>query len=62
LFGLPVEFGLFGLTLLGVALLHSRALTVALSGLGLTIAYKLTVTGFEHGSGFGGLAAHFGHE
>ena len=31
--GIPVEFILFGLTLLGIALMHKHVLKVALSGL-----------------------------
>ena len=33
----PIEFFLFGLTLLGVALFHNRTLTVALCGLAATV-------------------------
>ena len=33
LFGIPVDFILFGLTLLGVALFHHHTLAVALTGL-----------------------------
>lgn len=58
----PVEFFIFGLTLLGVALFHHRTLTVALCGLATTVIYKLVFTGFAHGDGFAGLAAHAGHE
>jgi Na+/H+ antiporter NhaD/arsenite permease-like protein len=60
--GTPVEFFIFGFTLLGVALFHNRTLTVALTGLSTTILYKLLVSGFAHGSGFAGLLAHGQHE
>ncbi len=60
--GIPVDFILFGLTLLGVALFHHHTLHVALSGLAAITAYKLVFTGFAHGDGFGGLVAHFSHE
>lgn len=62
LFGIPAEFFLFGLTLVGVALFHHRTFTVAASGLAAIIAYKLAFTGFAHGAGLGGLAAHLWHE
>jgi len=55
-FGIPVEFLLFGLTLAGVALFHHRTLQVALSGLAAIVLYKVAVSGFETGPGVGGLA------
>lgn len=58
----PVEFYIFGLTLAGVALLHKRTLMVALTGLWVTIAYKLAYSGFAHGSGWAGFGLHLGHE
>src|SRR5213078_6368 len=60
--GVPFEFVLFGLTLTGVALFHHHTLQVALIGLALILAYKLGVTGFKAGPGFGGLALHMLHE
>ena len=57
-----LEFLLFGLTLLGVAIFHNRALTVAVAGLAATAAYKLVFTGFAEGTGLPGLALHFSHE
>ncbi|MBF0270633.1 MAG: citrate transporter [Magnetococcales bacterium] len=60
--GVPVDFILFGLTLIGVALFHNRVLHVALGGLAVIVLYNVSVTGFKHGAGFQGLAAHFGHE
>jgi Na+/H+ antiporter NhaD/arsenite permease-like protein len=62
LMAVPVEFYIFGLTLLGVALFHHRTLTVALTGLAATIVYKLIFTGFADGAGLPGLIAHAGHE
>jgi Na+/H+ antiporter NhaD/arsenite permease-like protein len=62
LMSVPVEFYIFGLTLLGVALFHHRTLTVALCGLATTVVYKLIFTGFAEGTGFAGLAAHADHE
>jgi Na+/H+ antiporter NhaD/arsenite permease-like protein len=60
--GVPVEFVLFGLTLVGVALFHHRVLQVALSGLAVIVLYKLAFTGFKTGPGLGGLALHIAHE
>ncbi|WP_396275146.1 citrate transporter [Hyphomonas sp.] len=62
LMAVPVEFYIFGLTLLGVALFHHRTLTVALCGLATTVVYKLIFSGFADGAGFAGLAAHADHE
>jgi hypothetical protein len=59
---IPVEFVLFGLTLLGVALLHRHTLQVALAGLAVITAFKLGVTGFHQGPGIAGLMGHLGHE
>ena len=61
-FGIPVDFVLFALTLLGVALFHHRTLQVALAGLAAIVAYKLVFTGFKHGAGLGGLGHHMAHE
>ena len=61
-FGIPVEFILFALTLLGVALFHHYTLQVALTGLAVITAYKLLFTGFKTGPGLAGLLSHFGHE
>ncbi|HSD97870.1 MAG TPA: hypothetical protein VLB06_12100 [Sulfuricaulis sp.] len=62
LLGVPVEFILFALTLLGVALFHHHTLAVALSGLFTITLYKLLVTGFHAGSGLPGLVGHLQHE
>ena len=59
---LPVEFLLFGLTLLGVALAHGRTLEVALAGLAVIVLYKLAFAGFAGGPGFPGLLDHLAHE
>ncbi len=61
-FGIPIDFILFGLTLLGVALFHHQTLRVAFIG-ALTIAtYKIVFTGFKTGPGFDGFVSHIGHE
>ncbi|MCL2523691.1 MAG: citrate transporter [Betaproteobacteria bacterium] len=62
LLGIPVDFILFALTLLGVALLHRHALAVALSGLAAISLYKILLTGFPGGPGIGGFIGHLGHE
>ena len=62
IFGIPVDFILFALTLLGVALFHHHTLPVALTGLAAIIVYKLIFTGFKFGAGLGGLGHHMAHE
>ncbi len=62
LFGVPVDFFLFGATLLSVALFHHRTFTVAVTGLAIIILYKFIFTGFPAGPGVGGLLAHMWHE
>jgi Na+/H+ antiporter NhaD/arsenite permease-like protein len=62
LLGIPVDFILFGLTLLGVALFHHHTLRVALAGLAAITIYKLLFTGFKFGIGLAGLALHMQHE
>jgi len=62
LFGIPVDFILFGLTLLGVALFHHHTLQVALAGLAAISLYKLIFTGFKFGAGLSGFALHMQHE
>jgi len=60
--GIPIEFILFALTLLGVALFHNQTFYVAITGLASIILYKLIFTGFKTGSGIPGLISHFDHE
>jgi len=62
LFGIPVDFILFGLTLLGVAVFHHHTLQVALTGLSAITLYKLGFTGFKYGAGLSGLAEHMRNE
>jgi Citrate transporter len=61
-FGIPVDFILFALTLLGVALFHKYTLRVALTGLAVITLYKLGFTGFKSGDGLPGLLGHLAHE
>ncbi|MFM9967163.1 MAG: citrate transporter [Burkholderiales bacterium] len=60
--GVPVDFILFALTLLGVALFHAHTLAVALTGLVTIAAYKIAFTGFKTGAGVIGFALHMQHE
>ncbi len=62
LLGIPVDFILFALTLLGVALFHNYTLPIALSGLAAIIIYKLAFTGFKTGVGLAGFGLHLQHE
>jgi Na+/H+ antiporter NhaD/arsenite permease-like protein len=62
LFGIPVDFVLFGLTLIGVALFHHKTLQVALTGLAVITVYKLIFTGFKQAPGLSGLGGHLAHE
>ncbi|HXZ26246.1 MAG TPA: SLC13 family permease, partial [Nitrospiria bacterium] len=55
LVGIPVEFSLFGFTLLGVAIFHHRNFEVAIVGLSVILAYKIFVDHID-------LATHFGRE
>ena len=60
--GIPLDFILFALTLLGVALFHDHTLLVGLTGLVTISIYKLIFTGFKTGEGIVGLVGHFQHE
>ena len=60
--GIPFDFVLFALTLLGVALFHTRTLQVALTGAAVITLYQGLFTGFKGGAGLAGLGAHIGHE
>ncbi len=60
--GIPVDFILFALTLLGVALFHHHVLKVALAGLATISVYKIVFTGFKFGPGLAGFGAHMAHE
>jgi len=62
LFGIPIEFFLFALTLLGVAIFHAHTLGVALTGLVTISLFKILFAGFKSGPGLMGFATHLGHE
>ena len=60
--GIPIDFILFGFTLLGVALFHHHTLRVALIGVATISLYKILFTGFKFGPGVSGWVSHMGHE
>jgi Na+/H+ antiporter NhaD/arsenite permease-like protein len=60
--GLPFEFVLFGLMLLGVALFHKRALAITVCGFVAILAFEAFVTAFPTGRGPAALLAHTRHE
>ena len=60
--GAPLEFCLFGLTLLGVAVLHRRTLEVALAGLASILIYQGVWGAFPTGEGLAALGQHALHE
>jgi Na+/H+ antiporter NhaD/arsenite permease-like protein len=59
---IPIDFVLFGLTLLGVALFHHHTLPVALTGLAAIAIHKIAFTGFKTGPGVTGFISHLSHE
>jgi Na+/H+ antiporter NhaD/arsenite permease-like protein len=61
-FGIPFEFVLFGLMLLGVALFHKRALTISILGLVVILAFESFVTAYPTGHGAAALLTHAQHE
>jgi len=60
--GIPVDFILFALTLLGVALFHHHTLAVALTGLLVIALYKLGFGDFGGVAGLAGLQGLLVHE
>jgi Na+/H+ antiporter NhaD/arsenite permease-like protein len=60
--GIPLDFILFGLTLLGVAVFHHHTMGVALTGLLTITIYKIVFTGFKTGDGVMGFVSHLEHE
>jgi Na+/H+ antiporter NhaD/arsenite permease-like protein len=62
LLGVPAEFFLFGLTLLGIAAFHKRALEIAVAGLLSILAYEWFLSAFPTGRGFEALLLHAEHE
>ncbi|MBF0422070.1 MAG: citrate transporter [Magnetococcales bacterium] len=62
LLGVPVDFILFALVLLGVALFSDKTLQVGLVGVTTIILYKVLIAGFKFGTGLTGLGLHLQHE
>ena len=62
MFGVPLDFILFALTLTGVAVFHHRTLEVAVSGLAVIVTYKVLFSSFDGHPGVAGLATHLSHE
>jgi len=61
-FGIPIEFILFALMLLGIALWHRHTMPIALTGLAVIAIYKVSFNGFKSGPGLAGLGQHLAHE
>ena len=59
---IPVEFLLFGATLIGVALFHRHTLPVALVGLAAITLYKVGLADFHGATGWHGLLWHLEEE
>jgi Na+/H+ antiporter NhaD/arsenite permease-like protein len=62
LLGIPFEFVLFAVTLVGVAIFHHRTMRVALTGLTSIALYKIFFTGFKTGPGAVGFLLHLQQE
>jgi len=60
--GVPLEFALFALTLLGIVVFSRHTLFVALAGLVALALYKVGFGEFKTGTGFTGLALHLANE
>jgi Na+/H+ antiporter NhaD/arsenite permease-like protein len=60
--GIPLDFILFALTLLGVAVLHRHTLAVAVTGMVVIALYKILFGDFAGIAGVGGLVQMLGHE
>jgi Na+/H+ antiporter NhaD/arsenite permease-like protein len=59
---IPIDFILFALTLIGVALFHHYTLQVAVTGLVVITVFKVLFSPFAEGAGIDGLVSHLGHE
>jgi Na+/H+ antiporter NhaD/arsenite permease-like protein len=60
--GIPIDFILFALTLVGIALFHHQTLPIAVGGLVVISIFKILVSPFAEGPGIAGWLAHLGHE
>ena len=59
---IPIEFVLFALTLIGVAMFHHHTLYVGLGGMSAISLYKIHFGGFKEGAGIAGFVFHLEHE
>ena len=59
---IPIDFILFALTLVGVALFHHHTLKVAVTGLVVITLFKIAFSPFAEGAGVPGFLAHLAHE
>src|SRR6476469_7997648 len=60
--GVPIDFVLFALTLMGVALFHRHTLPIAVGGMIVISLFKIAFSRFAEGSGVPGWLDHLGHE
>ncbi|MDQ6917432.1 MAG: citrate transporter [Pseudomonadota bacterium] len=60
--GIPVDFVLFGATLVGVALFHRHTLAIALGGMAVISIFKIVASPFAEGAGIAGWVSHLAHE
>jgi len=60
--GIPIDFILFALTLVGIALFHRHTLPIAVGGLAVISLWKIGFSPFPEGPGIAGWFLHFGHE
>src|SRR6478736_2237824 len=60
--GVPIDFVLFALTLMGVALFHRHTLPIAVGGMIVISLFKIAFSPFAEGSGVAGWLDHLGHE
>ncbi len=58
----PMEFVLFTLVLLGVAVFNAHSLPIAVGGAVVIALYKIVVSPFTAGAGLGGFIGHLGGE
>jgi Na+/H+ antiporter NhaD/arsenite permease-like protein len=60
--GIPVDFILFAIMLVGVALFHHHTLAIAVGGMLAISLFKMVASPFPEGPGLGGWFLHLAHE
>ena len=60
--GIPIDFILFALTLVCVALFHHHTLPIAVGGLVVISIFKIAASPFNEGAGVTAWVAHLGTE